>query len=395
MRIGLVLPSVPAYSETFFRSKIRGLQANGHEVLLFVGRKPGKTSDLIECPVYFTEIGTSLWSRLLKGTLAFIRASWKAPKASLKLFQLHRKEGDRITTSLRSIIINSHILSHPVDWLHFGFATMGVGREFVGRAIGAKVAVSFRGYDINQYPLNAGLDVYQRLWAATNKVHSISNCLVDTAIEKLRFPRNLDTEIITPAIDVDRFKIYQIKEKFTDANIKCLIISRLHWIKNIESSLEAIAILRKKGFDIQLTIVGSGKEEERLKFAAKQLDIHTITNWVGQVSHSDIPDIMAQHDIFIQYSLEEGFCNAVLEAQAAGLLVLVSDARGLLENVEDGETAWVVPKLNPRALSCTILEVMQEDSKKRMNIQNAARERVVRYFQISDQQKAFQNFYGS
>jgi len=32
--IGLVLPNTPAYSETFFNSKIKGLQENGCEVIL-------------------------------------------------------------------------------------------------------------------------------------------------------------------------------------------------------------------------------------------------------------------------------------------------------------------------------------------------------------------------
>ena len=36
MKIGLVLPSVPNYSETFFRNKIKGLIDSGFEVILFV-----------------------------------------------------------------------------------------------------------------------------------------------------------------------------------------------------------------------------------------------------------------------------------------------------------------------------------------------------------------------
>ena len=39
MKIGLVLSSTPAYSETFFNSKIKGLQKNGFEVVLFVNSK--------------------------------------------------------------------------------------------------------------------------------------------------------------------------------------------------------------------------------------------------------------------------------------------------------------------------------------------------------------------
>ena len=35
MRIGIVLPSVPAYSETFFSNKIKGLEGKGHTVFVF------------------------------------------------------------------------------------------------------------------------------------------------------------------------------------------------------------------------------------------------------------------------------------------------------------------------------------------------------------------------
>jgi colanic acid/amylovoran biosynthesis glycosyltransferase len=45
MTIALVLPQPPGYSETFFRSKIKGLQANGHQVIM-VTAATNKTFDL-------------------------------------------------------------------------------------------------------------------------------------------------------------------------------------------------------------------------------------------------------------------------------------------------------------------------------------------------------------
>ena len=51
------------------------------------------------------------------------------------------------------------------------------------------------------------------------------------------------------------------------------------------------------------------------------------------------------------YSVQEGFSNAVLEAQSMGLLSIVSDAEGLSENVLHEKTGWVIPKLNPLLLA--------------------------------------------
>ena len=50
--IGLVLPSVPGYSETFFRSKIKGLIANGAEVFVFAASQE-KTIQKLPCRVRY------------------------------------------------------------------------------------------------------------------------------------------------------------------------------------------------------------------------------------------------------------------------------------------------------------------------------------------------------
>lgn len=47
MKIALILSSPPGYSETFFRSKIKGLQENGHEVVLITS-KSNRSFDLCE-----------------------------------------------------------------------------------------------------------------------------------------------------------------------------------------------------------------------------------------------------------------------------------------------------------------------------------------------------------
>ena len=47
---------------------------------------------------------------------------------------------------------------------------------------------------------------------------------------------------------------------------------------------------------------------------------------------------MKNSDVYIQSSVQEGFGNAVLEAQASGLCCIVSDAEGLSENVLNEKT---------------------------------------------------------
>mgnify|MGYP000509817364 FL=1 len=48
MRIGIVLPAVPTYSETFFNTKIKGLEKHGFSVVVFTNSSNKVTSDSFE-----------------------------------------------------------------------------------------------------------------------------------------------------------------------------------------------------------------------------------------------------------------------------------------------------------------------------------------------------------
>jgi len=391
MKIGLIIPNIPGYSETFFRSKIKGLQEKGHEVLLFTGSRPHTYSPDLNCAVYCsTDLSGSAVKRVLHSSMALLKLLLTAPASAFKLFQLHRQLGDKKAQSLRSLVINSHILPHKLDWLHFGFATMGVGRELVGKAIGAKVAVSFRGYDISIYPLKYD-KVYNRLWLNLDKVHTISDDLLHRAFE-LGLPPNISVEKITPAIQAGDF-LHPNRIEPISHPVKILTVGRMHWKKGGELMLDALAMLNKEGIPFEFTWVGDGPERERLCFAAHQHKLEGAVHFLGKVPHQRIPELMHDHDIYLQYSIQEGFCNAVLEAQAAGMLTVVSDAEGLSENVIHGETGWVVPKLEHAALADTLVKVIGLAEKQQAQIREQAVKRVQQHFRMEQQQQAFQAFY--
>ena len=92
-------------------------------------------------------------------------------------------------------------------------------------------------------------------------------------------------------------------------------------------------------------------------------------------------------------SLEEGFCNAALEAQAMGVLTIVSDASGLSENIIDGKTGWVVPKREPRLLSKQIKRIISMENIELNKIRLNAIENVRNKFDLSHQDDYFNNFF--
>src|SRR5690554_145734 len=336
MRIGIVLSQTPGYSETFFRSKIKGLQENGMKVRLFCQNKK-EAFEL--CPVI---LSPKVSKNPLVQTWFFVKEfALLLPYLSIvmRYIKLERKEGTAWLPLIKKTYLNAHLLKSKLDWLHFGFATMALGSETVAKAIGAKMAVSFRGFDMAVYPVkNPGC--YELLWKYVDKVHTIGDGLLDMA-KKHGMPETIPYLKITPAIDISLFHSLPSDFPIKDKPI-FMTTGRLHWIKGYVATLEALAILKANGLDFTYKIVGEGKDYERIAFAAYQLGLSENIEFLGKLPHGEVKEHLQTADIYLQYSVQEGFCNAVLEAQAMGKLCVVSNAEGLSENVLHDKTGWVV-----------------------------------------------------
>jgi colanic acid/amylovoran biosynthesis glycosyltransferase len=314
-------------------------------------------------------------------------------KSVLKFIKLEKKEGTTIKRSLEKLYINATLLKLNTDWLHFGFATMAMDRELVAKAIGAKLAVSLRGYDIDVYPLK-NTSCYKLLWDQVDKVHSISIYLLYKAYD-LGLSSDVDYQIITPAVDLDKIKQPENVQVKSSAQLKILTIGRLHWIKGIDDLIETAFALKQHGIDFEWNIIGGGdqKHEERYKFHVYQKQLENQVKFIGKLSHKETLSHLNTTDVYVQTSLSEGFCNATLEAQAIGKPCLAYDAGALSENILNKRTGSVVPKGLPTLLADKILEVIQLDGQTKKSIQQKAVERVQSKFSLQQQKEKFHEFY--
>lgn len=385
MKIGLVLAKSPSYSETFFISKINGLKKAGLDVILFVQDNPDNFN---LCKVICApKISKNSFLKFLKSALVLI-SLFPYTKRLLKFYRLERQIRKSKAQILKNIINNSHILKSNLDWLHFGFATIALQSENVAKTINAKMAISLRGYDIDVYPLKHD-KCYDFLWKNVDKIHAISNYTYKRALH-FGLDKNIDYQIINPAVDFSNLP--EIKPSNSKV-LKIITISRLHWIKGLNYTLEALALLKKKGVNFEYTIIGNGNCFEEIKFTIHQLDLNNEIKLLGKKTHQEVMDYLQKSDIYLQYSISEGFCNAVLEAQAIGLLCVVSDAEGLKENLGDKNTNFIVPKRNSVGLANTLQEVIELSKNEKNDISFNARKRIEKNFNIKKQQQEFINFY--
>jgi len=391
MTIGLVLSNSPNYSETFFINKIKGLQAGGNTVILFVREKRENFSlcKVQKMPTVYKNILLFAFQYLLVAIslLPHFKSVWRFVK-------LERANGISIYRLLKLIFLNSHILKAKLDWLHFGFATQAIQSELVAKAIEAKMAVSFRGFDINVFP-KKHKNCYQRLWKHVDKVHSISQYLVDEAYN-LGLDRSVPIAIITPAVDIN--VIRNIKENAKPKDNEGLVIctvARFNWIKDLSTAIKTINLLKSYYPKINYDLVGGGSVKEKKQYVdmLKQLDLEDHVAFHDKLEHFETLEIMNACDIYLQTSLNEGFCNAVLEAQALGKLCVATNVGGLKENIEDTKTGWLVEPNDPIGISEKIITICSLTALEKEKVKGGATNRVEMKFNTEIQMKSFVEFY--
>jgi glycosyltransferase involved in cell wall biosynthesis len=114
----------------------------------------------------------------------------------------------------------------------------------------------------------------------------------------------------------------------------------------------------------RLIIVGDGPMREALS------DRCANAVFTGTLSHDDVAVAMASADCFVFPSRTDTAGNVILEAQASGLPVLVTDEGGPQENIIDGETGFVCRDL--RAFSRRVSELIWSPER-RARMASAAR----------------------
>ena len=93
--------------------------------------------------------------------------------------------------------------------------------------------------------------------------------------------------------------------------------------KGLLELIDALAHLRAVGIDLQLLLVGDGRDRPTIEEHARRLDVRDSLQLVGQVR--DVEVYLRASDLFVLPSYVEGMSRALLESLALGMPTLASD----------------------------------------------------------------------
>lgn len=174
----------------------------------------------------------------------------------------------------------------------------------------------------------------------------------------------------TSGVDMQRFDIRQkqswrtrLRQQFGCESHECVFgfAGRITGDKGINELLEAFR--QMKAPNARLVLVGQEEETQTLDTSllewAKDAPNVSFHGFVD-----DIETYFAMMDVLVLPSYREGFGNIVIEAQAMGVPVIVSDIPGPTDAMSSGQTGLVVPVKDVVALQ-QAMETMASDRNKR------------------------------
>lgn len=161
-------------------------------------------------------------------------------------------------------------------------------------------------------------------------------------------------KIIPNVVDTTIF--YPVKKEKRDIT-QFIHVSGLGFQKNPEAILEAFAKVKKINPSFRLTIFGP--YNERIISLVKEAGLSAQVNLQTEVPQQELAHSVQRADALILYSRYETFGCVVIEAQASGVPVIVSDIAVMQELVRDGKNGILVKQYDPSALAGKILWFME------------------------------------
>ncbi len=115
--------------------------------------------------------------------------------------------------------------------------------------------------------------------------------------------------------------------------------------------------------DVEFIVAGSGSAEGSLRSLARDLGVRDRLTFVsGDVRAAEV---LRNLDVFVFPALRESLGIPALEAMASGVPVVACGSGGTFELVRDGETGYLVPPGDERALAEKILALLADDRLRR------------------------------
>lgn len=227
----------------------------------------------------------------------------------------------------------------------------------------------------------------------------IANSIYTESLVAEKMTRPGVTSVIPPGVDPIRFESAPspelVKEKFGLVGKRIILfVGRLAKRKGVKEFIdESLMTIAKEVPNVCFVIVGDNPSESlthredtlsEIKRIISDMSLQNYIRLLGSLNDDEVIELYQACDVFVLPALAttddvEGFGIVLLEAAAAGKVVVATRVGGIPDAVEDGKSGILVEAGDHAALQREIIDLLRDDCR-RLDMAAYARERVVKQF---------------
>ncbi len=340
-------------------------------------------------PPIISGISTQLyeaWRRLPHDRIAVLAPNTGGDKAfdaalPFPVFREHIPLGPGRAHKLHKMILDAWLTArlqrrYRFSTIHCGqLVSTGLAGLLCSKLYGVPFAVYVYGSETVRMGRLAPLRwLMHKVCNAATHIIANSEC---TRQEFIRFgvaPQKLIT--ITPGVDTGRFRPQpptdDLVRRFKPQGTRILLtVGRLDERKGHDTVIRAMPqISGRFHHNVRYIIVGTGREEARLRRLTAQLDLNGRVIFAGRVPDEQLPLYYNLCDVFVLPNRVtaasdlkgdyEGFGIVFLEAAACAKPVVAGRSGGAAEAVQDGDSGLLIDPLSPDELAHAVNRILAD-----------------------------------
>lgn len=166
--------------------------------------------------------------------------------------------------------------------------------------------------------------------------------------------------VVSNGIDLKLFK--GSERLFPGDQPRLLHVGRLAPEKNTEEVIRAFVLIKRELPLARLTVVGDGPVLTELKREASELGVADSINFTGYKPRAELPQVYADHDLFITASAMETQGLVALEAIATGMPAIGVDAFALPELIQHGRNGYIAPPHSVPDIAAATVKLLKDQA---------------------------------
>lgn len=362
LRIGYLIPEFPGQTHIWMWREIEWVQRWAERLHVFSTRAPSERDRARHAFARTSEpITTFLWPAPVVGSMF-----WAATQRPTGLFDAVRL-CFTLPIQARPAFVHLLKLVPSACFLSKSATEMGL-THLHSHSCASSAVLVMMAKRITGLPFSLTLNANIEWWggAMTEKFSDadFTIAITDWLLAQVRkdYPTLAADQVLLGRIGVDTrtWIAKPATKRAPGAPVRVVTVARLHSSKGHDDLIRAIAILVAAGRDVQLRMVGDGPQRAELEQQVAEAKLGDRISFAGSVAEDQIKEELSRSDVFALASHAEPLGVVYMEAMAAGVPTIGTNAGGVGEIITNGHDGLLVEPKNPEALAAAIAKLIDD-----------------------------------